>query len=315
MKDLAPIVLFVYKRPLQTKETLEALYNNTLAKDSVLFIYADGAKENTDNKAIKDIEETREILKSKQWCKEVHIIESKQNKGLARSITEGVTDIVNKYGKVIVLEDDIVTAPCFLSYMNEALDLYQKEEKVMHIAGFVPYTTGAEQLPDTYFLRFMSCWGWATWKRAWDKISLDSEYLYKEITRHKDFSHFNLEGIIDSDLQLEANYRGRLKTWAVKWYASIFLNNGLCLYPKGSVVQNIGFDGSGENCGNDDGSYKPPLASHVKVYPIKIKEDKYAYNYLKRFYIFGTSSPIRRRIKYRIKRSIIYKIYSKIRYR
>jgi GT2 family glycosyltransferase len=311
----APIVLFVYKRPYQTLETLEALANNTLAGESVLYIYADGPRSGADNETLNEIKKTRSILHSKQWCKEVHIIEANENKGLADSIVKGVTEIINKYGKAIILEDDIVTSPGFLSYMNKALDIYENEERIMHIGGFVPYTTGADKLPDTYFLRFMSCWGWATWKSAWDQINLDSEYLYNKIINHPDLDHFTIEGLIDPDKQLKANLEGRMKTWAAKWYTSIFLQGGLCLYPQRSVVQNIGFDGSGENCTSYDNSYCPPLINEVNVYPINIKESKVAYNYLKRFYKYGTDSSFGRRAKLSIKQTILYKLYSKIRYK
>lgn len=311
MKNLAPIVLFVYNRPQQALNTLEALAKNDLAKDSSLFIYADGPK------AVEDkmkIEETRKILRLKQWCKEVHIIESEENKGLATSIVEGVTKIINLYGKAIVLEDDIVTSPFFLQYMNESLTLYEKEDKVMHISGYVPLTTGAQKLPDTYFLRFMSCWGWATWKRAWDTLITDIPYLYKIIPQQKDFDDYSLNNTTDIISQLERNYNGTLNTWAVKWYSTIFLYNGLCLYPKYSLVQNIGFDGSGENTYCSDGSFQVNLASEVKVYPIKIEECKYAKEYLMRFYIYGKDSSWKRRLKKYIKSTNLHKLYVKIRY-
>ena len=312
---LAPIVMFVYKRAEHTRKVLEALHKNPLAKDSILYIYADGPKSDADNVTIENINKTRDILKSKQWCKEVHIIEAESNKGLTKSIREGITDIQDKYGKAIILEDDIVTAPCFLTYMNEALNLYEKEEKVMTISGFVPYTTGAEKLPDTYFLRFMSCWGWATWKRAWDKYIPDLELLNKKIPARADFNHFNFDGAEDFYGILEGTYKGTIDTWDIQWVATIFLENGLCLFPKKSVTQNIGFDGSGEHCAIGDSSYKPPMADHVDLYPIKHVESKLAYNYLKRFYRFGTDSSLKRRLIPGIKRTALYKIYSKIRYK
>ena len=134
---LAPIVLFVYNRPWHTEQTLNALMQNELADQSVLYIYADGPKENATEEQLKKIEEVRHVIRTKKWCKEVHIIESEKNKGLADSIINGVTEIVNKYGKVIVLEDDIVTSKGFLKYMNEALELYKEEDKVYHISGYM----------------------------------------------------------------------------------------------------------------------------------------------------------------------------------
>ncbi|MDR2993392.1 MAG: glycosyltransferase [Bacillus cereus] len=314
MNSLAPIVLFVYNRPRHTQRTLEALAKNHLANGSVLYIYADGPKKDAESKIIEKIEETRKIIRERQWCKDVHIIESENNKGLADSILEGITDIINKYGKVIVLEDDIVTSVGFLKYMNDALNLYNEENKVMHISGYVPVTSGAEKLPETYFLRFMSCWGWATWKRAWEQIILDIPYLYKELPKQSDFKRFNLDGYLNQFSQIEDNYNGSLKTWAIKWYATIFIRKGLCLYPKYSVVDNIGFDGSGEHTFSSDNLYSVNLAESIDVSSIKTKECKYAYNYLKRFYKYGRDSTLNRRIKLYLKSSYIGKIYKKIRY-
>lgn len=316
--ELAPIILFVYKRFEHTKKTLEALYNNPLAKESILYIYADGPKDNVDGATLESIKKTRDILKSKQWCKEVHIIEAKTNIGLTKSITEGITEILNKHGKAIIVEDDIITSPCFLTYMNEALNLYEKNDEVMTISGFVPYTTGAENLPDTYFLHFMSCWGWATWKRAWDQYIPDLEYLYHEMQKHSNLSHYNFDEAQDFLGLLRGTYQGEVDTWDIQWVTTIFLKQGFCLYPKYSVTQNIGMDGSGEHCDTND-RYQVKLASNVNVYPISIEENKYAYNYLKRFYKYGADSSLKKRIstnlKIKLKKTALYRIYSKLRYR
>lgn len=324
IKTLAPIVLFVYNRPWHTLQTLEALANNTLAKESVLYIYADGAREGADEEILKNIEKTRSIIEQRQWCKEVHIIESEKNKGLADSIIHGVTEIVNRYGKIIVLEDDIVTSTGFLQYMNDALDLYEKDEKVMHISSFVPVTTGINKLPNIYFLRFMSCWGWGTWKKAWNSLIVDTEYLYKTLPTEKDFQAFNLEGAINQFSQIEDNLNKKMKTWAIKWYATIFLKKGLCLYPKYSLVRNIGLDGSGENCITAEDDYNVDLSLKIQVYSIPIQEDKYAKEYLRRFYLYGRNSSLNKRIIYRMRQSRIfhymkstylYKLYTRIRYK
>lgn len=315
MGILAPIVLFVYNRPQHTLRTLEALSKNDLASDSVLYIYADGAKENADKETLEKIKETRKILKQQQWCKEVHIIESDINKGLAASITNGVTDIIDKYKRIIVLEDDIVTSPYFLTYMNASLELYANESKAMHISGYIPQTTGAENLPETFFLRFMSCWGWATWKRAWDQLITDIPYLYKTLPERSDFNEFNLDNTLNQFSQIEQNYNGTLKTWAIKWYSSIFLKNGLCLYPKYSLVDNIGLDNSGQNTYYVDDSYNVQLASYIKVNSIEVKENRYAKEYLKRFYIFGTDSSWKKRVKRYLKKTLLHKIYVKVRYK
>ncbi|PXV64122.1 hypothetical protein CLV62_11180 [Dysgonomonas alginatilytica] len=306
-EKLAPIVLFVYNRPWHTRQTLEALANNSLAKDSVLYIYADGARTNASDDVLKEVYEVRRIIREKKWCGEVHIIESEVNKGLASSIIDGVTDIINQYGKIVVLEDDIVTSVGFLQYMNDALQLYQNVDRVMHISGFVPVTTGADRLLETYFLRFMSCWGWATWKRSWDQVILDIDYLFKTIPLQRDYKAFNLNGAINLYRQIEDNYHGNINTWAIRWYSTIFLKKGLCLYPRYSMVDNIGIDLSGEHCSSPDDRYNVELAKSIKVEPVKIKESKYGKEYLRRFYIFGTDSSRKKRI-----RNILFRIYKKI---
>lgn len=321
--ELAPIVLFVYNRPQHTLRTLEALAKNELAENSVLYIYADGPKPNVDEESILNIEETRRILRLRQWCGKVHIIESNQNKGLADSIIEGVSETVNKYGTVIVLEDDIVTAPFFLTYMNKALQLYKNEEKVMHISAYVPVTTGGRKLPETFFLHLSNCWGWATWKDSWSCFNSNTKELLRDVAEKINMKEFTLDGNYDIYEQLEKNYTGELNTWFVKWYSSIYLKQGLSLFPKKSLVSNIGFDGSGEHCISIDGRYDVDLGESILLKPIKLNPSKYGWDYFRRFYKYGKDSSIERRIAFRIRKTYffiflrklpIYKIYTRIRH-
>lgn len=294
MKSLAPIVLFVYNRPDHTLKTLEALANNSLAKKSTLYIYADGAKDGASEQTLNSIAQTREVIRLKQWCKEVQIIESEVNKGLADSIVQGVTLIIEQYGKIIVLEDDIVTSPHFLTFMNDSLDVYENTEEVMHISGYFPITNGVNQLPDYFFVRYMYCWGWATWKRAWKHFSTDTQMLHNALLSRTDFNEFDIDGSIKSFEQIELNLKGTLKTWAVKWYATIFINDGLCLTPKHSLVDNIGIDGSGENCHSHDDRWR--VRSFKEALDIQklstFEENKKAREYLKRFNKYGSNSSL-----------------------
>ena len=156
---LSPIVLFVYNRPWHTKQTVEALQKNELAKESELFIYSDEAK----NKDVrKSVDEVREYIGKIDGFKKVTIIKREKNWGLANSIIDGVTKTVNEYGKIIVLEDDLITSPYFLKFMNEALEFYKEEQKVWHISGW-SYPINTNNIDDVFFLRVMNCWGWATW--------------------------------------------------------------------------------------------------------------------------------------------------------
>jgi len=262
--NLAPIVLFVYNRPGHTRQTLEALSNNDLADQSKLFVFADGMKSGATETQIQAIKDTKKVIREKNWCKEVHLIEAGHNKGLADSIISGVTKIINQYGKVIVLEDDIVTSKGFLKYMNDALELYKEEDKVMHVSAFI-YPTNMEKMPNTYFYNVNSCWGWGTWKKAWEKFNSDTSELLHNVSKNYDEFIFNGgQGSVFFQ-QLEANFIGQLKTWAVKWHSSIYLHNGLCLHPNKSLTINIGLDNSGEHCGIDNFHKPKYFAEFINV--------------------------------------------------
>jgi len=182
----APIVLFTYNRPWHTRRTIEALQKNHLASESVIFIFSDGPKTEEDE---PKVEEVRKFLKTIQGFKQIEIIEREKNWGLAKNIIDGVTKVVNEYGKVIVLEDDIVTSPSFLKFMNEALNRFEDKEKVMHISGYM-YPIKTEGLPDTFFIKPTSCWGWATWKRAWKFFERNPQKQINSLTKDqiKDFN-------------------------------------------------------------------------------------------------------------------------------
>jgi GR25 family glycosyltransferase involved in LPS biosynthesis len=279
---LAPIVLFAYNRPYHTQQTLQALKANDLANESILYIYCDGSKPDDTAENRANIEAVRKLAFSEKWCKEVHIIEQETNKGLADSIVAGVTDIVNQYGKVIVLEDDILTSSGFLQYMNDALNLYEKEEKVMHISGYMfPINTAKE--PETFFYNTASCWGWATWSRAWRYMNTDAAYLLEALKQKNLIPTFNIGGYADFLEQLQMNISGAKKTWAVKWYASFTLQNGYALHPKNTLTLNIGHDNSGENC-NASNLYENNVVKTIEVKPIPIQTSKSIYRKMKHFY-------------------------------
>ena len=172
----SPIVLFVYSRPWHTQQTVEALLKNELASESELFVFCDGAKSNASAEDKQNINEVRNYIRSiKEMCpshstgcsfKSVIIYESNNNKGLADSIISGVTEIVNKYGKIIVVEDDIVTSPYFLRYMNDALNFYVDNKSIFSVNSFNPIPPDFIKT-DVFTLKFMHCWGWSTWSDRW----------------------------------------------------------------------------------------------------------------------------------------------------
>jgi len=281
--NLAPIVLFVYNRPLHTQKTLEALSNNELADQSTLYIYADGPKSGATDAQIKKIEETRQIIRTKKWCKEVIIIESQSNNGLANSIVKGVTDIVNKHGKIIVLEDDLITSVGFLKYMNDALTLYEPESKVMHISGYIYPVKTKDESEQTFFLNILSCWGWGTWARAWKHYDHDTNVHLERLNSKKKIDDFNIQGHADYYYQLILNRDGKLYTWAVKWYASWLFAGGYSLFPYKSLTLNNGFDDTGTNSKSESGFYSAPT-DYIEVTKTNLKEDLYYRKQVDSFY-------------------------------
>jgi hypothetical protein len=243
--NLTPIILFVYNRPWHTEQTVEALKKNELAGESDLFIFSDGPKTAND----ENMKKVREYIKTIDGFKSITIIEREKNLGLANSVVEGVTEIVNKFGKVIVLEDDLVTSRHFLRFMNDALNIYEQEEKVVSIHGY-SYPVKSK-LPETFFLKGADCWGWATWKRGWDIFNSDGSELLTQIYKRNLQKEFDFNGSYPFTDMLKSQMEGEIDSWAIRWYASAFLKNKLTLYPGKSLVKNIGMDGSGIHCKKD----------------------------------------------------------------
>lgn len=269
---LAPIILFVYNRLWHTEQTLRALMANELAVESELYIYADGPKPNATDEQLQKIHEVRQLIRQEQWCGKVHIVESEKNKGLADSIIGGVTEIVNKYGKIIVLEDDIVPTMGFLRYMNDALEMYKDDEQVMHISGYIyPHTSKIRT--ETLFLKVYSCWGWGTWQRAWKYFESDVDVHLQHYSTQEEIRYFNIDGHMPNYWQLVANKNGDIYTWAVKWYASWLWAGGYALFPRHSLVYNSGFDGTGEHCNANDTQLNKTRVDTINVYRIPIVED------------------------------------------
>ena len=243
---LAPILLFAYNRPRHLQHTVEALAHNPLAQESELFVFSDGARTEDDR---EDVELVRSYIHTIEGFKTVHRIERDRNYGLAANIIDGVTDIVNRYGRVIVLEDDLVTAPDFLQFMNDALDTYADEPRVGHIQAYD--FTQNPRLPETFLIKFTGSWGWATWQRAWQHFNPDGQYLLNELHRRHLTRRFDFNGKYGFTRMLRRQVEGKNNSWAIRWNASLFLQDILSLNVGRSLVQNEGFDGSGTHCGAD----------------------------------------------------------------
>jgi hypothetical protein len=280
---LAPIALFAYNRPDHTRLTVESLQNNELAGASDLFIFSDAPKKSD---IAEDVRLVREYLRKIDGFKSVKLVERDKNLGLANSIIDGVTKLCNDFGKVIVLEDDLIVAPNFLNYMNDALELYKDKNQIMQIAGFMfPANIKSDQ--DAFFLPFTTSWGWATWQRAWqyfDPSAKDYNLLKKD---QKLRNKFDLEGSYFYFNMLESQMCGKIDSWAIRWYLSVFMKRGLTVYPKKTLVTNIGFDGSGTHCS----ASSLPVQMDLKLYSvnswpdtIRVQEEhkQAVYDYLRR---------------------------------
>lgn len=240
----APILLFAYNRPTHLRNTLDALKRNPGASDSQLFVYSDAARTADDQEAV---DEVRRMLRNVDGFKTVEVVERKENWGLARNVIDGVGTIVERFGRVIVLEDDLVTAPGFLAFMNNALETYKDEPRVGHIQA-CDFTKDAS-LPDTFLIKWTGSWGWATWKRAWAHFNPDGKALLKELEDRKLTYRFDFNGRYGYTRMLRRQIEGKNNSWAIRWNASLFLADILSLNVGRSLVQNEGFDGSGTNCG------------------------------------------------------------------
>lgn len=295
LRTYSPIVLVAYARADHLRRTLDALAANPGARHSELLIYCDGARGTADQEAVLA---TRAVAWGASGFRSVSIIEREKNIGLAQNIISAVSETIDAHGRVIVVEDDIVTAPDFLDYMNRALDTYRDRHEVYHISGW-NYPIDPTGLEDAFFLRVMNCWGWATWADRWQHFRREPQKLLAEFSpaQHRTF---NLDGTHDFIEQIESNAAGRKTTWAIFWYAAIFLRGGLCLNPTRSLVENIGFDGTGENCGSSPIT-QAGLARRTQIsFPETVRENEIAVGRIKQ----TLYRPLRQRVASRLGRMV-----------
>lgn len=245
----APIALFAFNRPDHTRRLLRSLRRNALADESDLFVFSDGPKRERDADAVREV---RDLVRSAGGFRSVTVVERSRNFGLGESIIDGVTTLVGEFGCAVVLEDDLVLAPHFLSYMNDALIRFRDEPQVMHVSGYTFPVAAPHLLPESFFYRLPASWGWATWERAWRRFEPDAALLARQIRAQGRQYQFDILGTANFLRLLDLQARGRVDSWAVRWYASVFLAGGLALYPDTSLVVNAGHDGTGVHCGTSD---------------------------------------------------------------
>ena len=247
MSNLAPIILFVYNRPEHTRKTVEALAANSLAKDSDLFIFVDGSKNESARPAVESVRKYVELIRGGGGFKSVTITAHDKNQGLANSVIAGITSVLNSHDRAIIVEDDIVTSPYFLNFMNDALEMYKDDLQVCTIDAYhKDFKFDPETMPPTFFYPFYDIWGWGTWARAWKDFNPDAAYLLAALQEKNLIYSFDLDSNnpVYSKM-LEAQRDGKIDSWAVRWYATNFLLGRLSLHTGISYTKNIGFDGSG----------------------------------------------------------------------
>lgn len=291
----SPIALFVYNRLWHTTQTVEALKKNKFAEESDLFIFSDGSRGDYDYAMVQEV---RSYIKNISGFRSVNIIDREKNFGLANNIISGVTDIVNRYGEIIVLEDDMVTSPYFLSYMNTALQVYKESDKVISIHGYI-YPV-SDQLPETFFIRGADCWGWATWKRGWDLFESDGQKLLSQLIEKRLTKEFDFGGSFDYTRMLKEQISAKNNSWAIRWYASAFLNEKFTLYPGISLLKNIGHDGQGTHCQKTNIFDCDIAQKMIKVEQIPVSENPLARKAITKYF-------------WKSKRHIISKVFGHIR--
>lgn len=293
---LAPVVVFSYNRLSHLTNTINSLKQNTLSSQTDLIIYSDGPSSEKQTPLVNGV---RSYIKSINGFSSIKIVERPYNFGLANNIISGVSEVLEEYDKLIVLEDDLVLSPYFLNYMNDGLNIYADSFDVASIHGYV-YPV-RETLPETFFLKGADCLGWATWKRAWNYFEIDGGKLYEKLLQTKDKYKFDFEGAYPYTKMLLQQSEGKNSSWAVRWYASAFLNDQYTLYPGKSLVYHAGGDGTGMNTGIDWLLDVELTNRPINVNKIKVEESEIAYNSFRK-YLYTLSNPslsikVKRRLK------------------
>lgn len=275
-----PIALFTYARPEHTRRTVEALKLNIGVSNHDLIVYSDAPRS---AEKLHAVEAVRDYLKKITGFRTVTINYRSINYGLAKSIIEGVTEVLSRYERVIVLEDDMVTSPYFIKYMHDALDRYANDDRVIGVHGYV-YPI-QETLPEAFFMRGADCWGWGTWRRGWAFFNPDGHALLEELKQRNLIKEFNYNGTYDYYRMLELQIEGINESWAIRWYASAFLREKLTLYPGRSLVYNIGNDNSGTHCITDS-TYDVQLSKvPIDIAGIEIKKSEVGFKSFQHFFL------------------------------
>ncbi len=250
----APVILFVFNRENHVKQSLKALEENYLAAESVLYVFSDAAISG-DQKKAEGVKKTRSYIKKKQTdtvFKRLILIEACEHKGLADSIIDGVTKVMNAYGRAIIVEDDVLVTRDFLNFMNDALDFYREDPKVWSITG-VGYDL--KSLKDYTPYVYLSYRGgsecWASWSDRWEKIDWEVKDYDEFIKNRGEIRRFNRGGN-DMVRILKLWKQGKINSWAIRWDYAQYKADMRCVRPRKSFMCNIGYDNSGEHSTEED---------------------------------------------------------------
>lgn len=245
----APIVVFAFNRLESLKNTISSLLSNDESKDSDLFVFVDGARDNRIGERAA-VENVQKYVKTIKGFRSVRSFFSKENKGLASSIIGGTSQVIKEFGKVIVVEDDLFVSQSFLKFMNEMLDLYEKDERVMQISGYGCKLSRKKDYPfDIYMNERAHSWSWATWKDCWDSVDWSVADFAQLASSKKLQRAFNKRG---SDLfkMLKGYMSGENNSWYIRFNYSMFKQHKYSIMPVCSLVRNDGFGCEATNCKN-----------------------------------------------------------------
>ena len=294
----APIIIFVYNRADHFIQTYNALSACKEAKESDLFIFSDGAKNEAGKEKVGEVRTAVNSIKNSGDFKSVTVTESPVNKGLAASVISGVTEVINKYGKVIVVEDDCKVSPLFLGYINGALDYYESNKKIGSIAGYTPMI----DLPDSYkhdvFAAYRSCsWTWATWADRWEGVDWELKNIKDFYKSPKLIRRLNSNGS-DRFMRLYRQTKGNGSSWSVRFGAHLVKNDLLTIYPVFSYNSNIGCDESGVHSKSDDAEKMRVDLSKAIESPVfaDVEIDKKIQKAMKKHYSYGFVSDTKKLI-------------------
>jgi hypothetical protein len=295
VSECSPIAVFAYNRPLHVNRLIDSLLSNELFSRSPVFIYCDGPRDLDDQDAVA---QTRSVAHQRLGS-HAQIVESEDNKGLAQSIIAGVTDLCRRYGRVIVLEDDLVLHPRCLDFLNAALRHYADDAAIYHVNAY-RYPLPPASTPN--FSRLVSSWGWATWQRAWINFEPDATKLERRIREADLISVMDFEGTFPYYNMLQNQAKGEIDSWAIRWYASTLLRGGFAICPNVSQVSNYGFDNTGVHCGVSS-IFNVELGTASEDWPPQVAEDMLTYRQMQAFFrsIRGTFP---RRVLRKLKRML-----------